>query len=190
MAAKDAWARAADCSARMPSAGEASATDPSVLPVDGSLTSKLAPISASTRVPPCPRRPAHPHAAHSRLRDRARLPRGLTLGRLGQLDALHLPLQHDPAARAERAVRPHPGRTTGGTPNHRSPTRRCSGPAGRPCLRARHRLGLGDPRRGPAGLTARTRPHLETPWLVSSHSPSSPTASAAERDCSTRKRPA
>ena len=64
----------------------------------------------------------------------------LALAGLDELDAVHLSVQSDPAARAERAVRVHLRRAADRAADRRRPARRRAGAARRPGVPVRHRL--------------------------------------------------
>ena len=73
------------------------------------------------------------------------VPDGWPLAGLDELDAVHLSVQPDPAARAERAVRVHLRRAADRPADRRPAARRRAGAAGRPGVRVRHRLAPSTP---------------------------------------------
>ena len=80
------------------------------------------------------------------------VPAGLAAGAVDDVDAVHLPVQHDPAARGQRAVRVRL-RAAGGAADRGAPPRRRPSAGARPRLPDGHRLAPARP--DPAGLTDR-----------------------------------
>ncbi len=93
-------------------------------------------------VPPPARRAGHPDAADPGVPARPGRAGRLALAVVDQLDPVHLPVQPDPAAGAERALRVHRGRAAGRAADRRPPARRRDGAAGRAGLPGPHRLAL------------------------------------------------
>ena len=96
------------------------------------------PRRADGPVPPHLRPAADADPADHRVPEGRRRAAGMAFARLDQLDAVHVPVQPDPAAGGERAVRVR--RRPSGRPADRRPAaRRRAGAAGRPRVRAGHR---------------------------------------------------